>query len=287
MKLWKMNGLGNDFAVVDARAAPFAPPAEGIVALADRRTGIGFDQLVTLGPPRAGGDVFMGIHNADGGAVSACGNATRCVAALLMGETGREEAVVETAAGDLSARRGRDGRIVVDMGAPRLSPAQIPIAPAAGTGRDLAVPAATAAGLGTGTAVGMGNPHVVFFVEDPAAVDLPAVGPAVEHDPLFPERVNASFAAVRPGGGIVARVWERGAGATLACGTAACAILVAAHLTGRTGRAARVHLPGGALDIAWLPSGTVTMEGPVALEFEGEIDPATLCWRRAADGTAA
>lgn len=283
LRFFKMNGLGNDFALVDARTAPFAPGPDAIAALADRVRGIGFDQMIAVEPPKGAGDAFMRIHNADGGEVAACGNATRCLADRLIDETGRAEVAIETAAGLLAARRADADRIAVDMGVPRLAAAEIPLAAPAPDTTAVPVPAADAFGLPPAVCVNVGNPHAVFFVPAAAAVPLARAGPAIEREPLFPERVNVSFASPRADGGFDVAVWERGAGATRACGTAACAVAVAAHRTGRArerGRPIAIHLPGGRLDVAWRPDGHATMEGPVAFEYAGTIDPVTFAWRR-------
>ena len=266
----KMHGLGNDFVVLDARSQPAARLSEAAVrAVGDRRRGVGFDQLLTV-EPSARGDAFMRIHNPDGSESGACGNGTRCVAALLMEQTGRSELVIETAAGLLKARRGADGLVTVDMGEPRLDWQQIPLARAMDTLKldyakgPLAAPAA----------VNMGNPHVVFFVPDAEAIDLPALGPQIETDPLFPQRTNVNVASLRADGSLRLRVWERGAGITLACGSGACATLVAAVRRGViSGRSARIHLNGGPLTIEWAADNHVLMTGPVATSFAGTLAP--------------
>ncbi len=223
-----------------------------------------------MAPPRRGGDLAMRIWNADGGEVESCGNATRCVARLVMAETGRDVARIETAGGDLICRPVADGRIAADMGRPDFDWARIPLA----REMDTAVLDYTHGGLERPAAVNVGNPHVVFFVEDAAAVDLGALGPAIEHDPLFPQRINVSLAQVVDRERIILRVWERGAGLTRACGTAACAALVCAARRGLTGRAAEVCLPGGALSIEWRAADDhIVMTGPAALSFEGRVGP--------------
>ena len=260
----KMNGLGNDFVVVEARHAPFAPGPDEARAIADRASGIGCDQLIAI-EPSANADAFMRIWNADGGEVGACGNATRCVGWLLMNATGKDEAVIETQGGLLPVRRAGPNAVSVDMGEPRLAWNDIPLARQMGT-RTLDF---SAGGLSDPGAVSMGNPHVVFFTED---VDLAAtIGPAVEHDPLFPEAVNVGFARVEAPDRIRLRVWERGAGLTKACGTGACAALVAASRRDLTGRRATLVLDGGELDIDWREDGHVIMTGAVAVEFEGTL----------------
>ncbi len=261
----KMHGLGNDFVVVDARDRPFAFDATTARAVADRRTGVGCDQLIVVGPS-AVADVAMRIWNADGSEVAACGNATRCVAALV----GRDCAI-ETAAGLLRARLD-DGGVSVDMGAPGLDWGAIPLAYAMDTA---AMPVGWD-GLETPFAVNMGNPHVVFFVADVAAVDLAAIGPTIERDALFPERTNVHVAQVAGPSAITARSWERGAGLTRACGTGACAVAVAAIARRLAAAPVTVHLPGGPLVIDWAPGGGVTMTGPATHVFTGDLPDALL-----------
>ena len=264
----KMHGLGNDFVVVDARKSPFALDDGRARALADRREGVGCDQIVVLEPPRNGrADVFLRFWNSDGSEVDACGNGTRCVAALLMNELGRDRVVIDTDAGMLECRADGNGRIAVDMGEALLGWRDIPLAREADTlNLDLGV-----AELGEAVAVGLGNPHAVFFVGDAEAVDLARIGPALEHHPLLPERANIEIAQVNAEDRIRLRVWERGAGLTRACGTGACATLVAAARRGIAGREAEVVLDGGALRIAWRDDGHVLMTGPAAESFRGTL----------------
>jgi len=237
----KMHGLGNDFVVIDGRACPVALDAGRMRAIADRRTGVGFDQLVIIGPSETA-DAGMTLFNADGSPVEACGNATRCVAALLMAETGREAVTIEGPVGPLRCRAAGEGRITAEMGPVRTGWRDIPLAREADTlALDLGLP-----GFGPATAVSMGNPHVVLFVDDVAALDLGALGPRLEHHPLFPERANVEFIAVEAPDRLRMRVWERGVGETRACGSGACAAVVAAHRRGLAARAASVVLAGGA-----------------------------------------
>ncbi len=272
----KMNGAGNSILVVDERGT--TPSLTGDMARALCRGPLAFDQLMALSDPAAGGgaDAAVRIFNTDGSRAGACGNGSRCVA-WFMAETGGGEAAGETVVLDVdgarvSCRREGSSRFTVDMGPPRLGWRDIPLREAADTlSLDLG-DAPAAAGLGRPAAVGMGNPHAVFFVRDATAIDLAAIGPRFEHHPMFPDRVNVSFAEVRGPEEIRLRVWERGAGATLACGSAACATVVAASLRGLTGRRARVALPGGELDIDWRADGTVMMTGPVELEHRGRLD---------------
>ncbi|UFN49946.1 diaminopimelate epimerase [Roseomonas sp. OT10] len=270
----KMHGLGNDFVILDARAADLPLTPERIAAIGDRRRGVGFDQLIVLEPGAAGHDAFMRIANPDGSASGACGNATRCVAHLLMAESGGDQAVIRTIAGDLRAVAREGGLIEVDMGAPRLDWRDVPLARAMDTLHlPLARPGFEHAGVADPAACSMGNPHATFFVPDLAAIDAGALGPGLEHDPLFPERANIGFAEVLGPDRILLTVWERGAGLTLACGSGACAALVNAHRRGLTGREATVILPGGELRIAWRESdGHVLMTGPVATAFQGTLE---------------
>jgi diaminopimelate epimerase len=266
---FKMHGLGNDFVVLDFRrgAVPFGAAAAR--RLADRRTGIGCDQVIVLEPPRhAAAQVFMRIRNADGGEAEACGNATRCVADLIYRETRDPQMRIETAAGLLEAETLADGSFAVDMGPARTAWHEIPLVRAMDTDRvDL-----SAGPLREAVCTNIGNPHATFFVENLEAVDLAAVGPALEHHPIFPERANIGVAEIRDDGSIRLSVWERGAGITPACGSGACAALVAAHRRGLAERRAAVELDGGTLDIAWREDGHVIMTGPATLSFEGTFD---------------
>ncbi|MBQ1543357.1 diaminopimelate epimerase [Caulobacter sp. CCUG 60055] len=270
----KMNGLGNDFVVVEARTAPFRPEAAEARAIADRDAGIGCDQIVSIEPsPGQGGDAFMRIWNADGGEVEACGNATRCVGWLLMEASGRDRAVIDTVVGPLVASRAGERRVAVDMGAPRLDWRDIPLAEEMDTrGIELQVGPIDDPVLHTPGCVSMGNPHVVFFVPDAEAAPVTEVGPMIEHHHLFPERANVGFAQIKSPDRIRLRVWERGAGLTKACGTGACAALVAAHRRGLAGRKATVEMDGGELVIEWREAdGHVLMTGDVAVEFTGTL----------------
>ena len=269
----KMHGLGNDFVVIDARAAPFPLGPDTARAITDRRTGVGCDQLIVMEPPRdQRADGFMRIRNADGGEVEACGNGTRCVAALVMAEGHGAHCTVETLAGLLEADAAGAGWVAVDMGEARLDWREIPLAREMDTlhlelSRD---------GLSDPLAVNMGNPHAVFFVEDAEAVALDVLGPDLEHDPLFPERANIGAAQLIGTDRLRLRVWERGVGVTRACGTGACAAAVAAHRRGLTGRRVEVVLDGGPLSLEWRDDGHVIMTGPVATAFTGTLNGALL-----------
>jgi diaminopimelate epimerase len=242
----KMNGLGNDFVVVEARTEPFTPSAEEVRALASREGGVGCDQVIAIERSQGGADAFMRIWNADGGEVEACGNASRCVAWLMMEATGRDAVALATTGGRLAASRAGDRLVTVDMGPPRLDWRDIPLAEEMDTrGVELQVGPIDAPHLHTPGCVSMGNPHVVFFVSDVEAAPVKQVGPMIEHHMLFPEGVNVGFAEVRASDRIALRVWERGAGETQACGTGACAAVVAANRRGLAGRNVAVELPTG------------------------------------------
>ncbi|WP_158916335.1 diaminopimelate epimerase [Caulobacter sp. S45] len=268
----KMNGLGNDFVVVEARGAPFRPTPEEVRAIADRESGIGCDQLIAI-EPTANADAFMRIWNADGSEVSACGNATRCVGWLLMQAKGDGRATIETLAGLLTTWAAGPRAVTVDMGAPGLGWRDIPMAEDMDTrGVELQVGPIDAPHLHTPGCVSMGNPHVVFFVANAELAPVREVGPMIEHHLLFPEGVNVGFCEVREPDRIRLRVWERGAGETKACGTGACAAVVAASRRGLAKRRATVTLDGGDLKIDWREDdGHVLMSGPVAVEFTGVL----------------
>ncbi len=258
----KMHGLGNDFVVFDARAQPLALTADQVRALSDRHTGIGCDQLFVLeASDRA--DAFMRIWNADGGEVSACGNGARCVAALLGGSP-----VIDTAGGLLHAEAGA-AAATVDLGRPRFEWDAVPLAYAMDT---LDLPLAWD-GLARPGAVNVGNPHLVFFVPDVDAVPLGVLGPVIEHDALFPERINVGVAQVIDEGHLKLRVWERGAGLTRACGTGAVAAALVAMQRGLVGRSVTVGLPGGDVQVEWRADGHVTLRGPAVTVFVGQVDP--------------
>ena len=269
----KMHGIGNDFVVLDQRRDPVPVGAAAARALADRHTGIGCDQLLLLEPPRdARAQVFMRILNPDGSEAEACGNGTRCVATLIARETGQPDVAIETNAGLLRAAVADNGFTTVVMGPPRLAWRDIPLSREVDTLHvDL-----RRGPLADAVCTSMGNPHATFFVDDAEAIDLVALGPFLEQDALFPERANIGVATVRDGETIRLRVWERGVGITRACGSGACAALVAAHRRGLTGEFGTVVLDGGELVIAWPEHGSVLMSGPTALSFEGTFDAALL-----------
>jgi diaminopimelate epimerase len=269
----KMHGLGNDFVVLDGRRTAIAVDAATARVLADRRTGIGCDQVILLEPPRhPDAQVLMRIHNPDGSEAEACGNATRCVADVLRRETGDTRVQIETIAGLLEAEALPDGRIAVDMGPARTGWREIPLSRPMNTEHvELSL-----GPLSAPVCTNIGNPHATFFVDNTEAIDLVALGPALEHHPLFPHRANIGVAAITDRSNIRLRVWERGAGITRACGSGACAALVAAHRRGLAGRQAAVMLDGGVLEIAWRADGHVLMTGPVALSFEGSFNSGLL-----------
>lgn len=266
----KMNGAGNDFVVVNALERPFAPTADQIRAIADRAAGQGCDQIIAI-EPAEGADAFMRVWNADGGGVETCGNALRCVGWMLMQSTGRDRVVIDTVAGPTVAMQAPDGQVTVDMGAPRLTWDQVPLAEEMDTrGIELQIGPIDDPVLHTPGAVSMGNPHVVFFTDQQDDAFVRGSGSLVEHHPLFPEGVNVGFAKVIDHDHIRLRVWERGAGLTLACGTGACAALVATARRGLTARKATVIVDGGELIIDWdEATDHVFMTGPVEIERTG------------------
>ncbi len=269
MKLWKMNGAGNAFAIFDARSTPFVPSAEQVRQIA---ADLQADQVIAL-ERDATKDVFMRIWNNDGGEVFACGNASRCVGHLLLEETGKDRVTIQTEADMLKAFRAEDGLITVDMGSPLMGWEDIPLAEKMDVrGVDVKIGPMEAPILSRPAVVSMGNPHAVFFVADVDAYDIPAIGPLVEWHPLFPEGTNVGFAQIIDRDTVRLRVWERAAGLTKACGTGACAALVCAARANLTGRKARMIMDGGELLVDWRESDDrVYMTGPVELEFETNI----------------
>ncbi|GEM_PF-65889 len=267
----KMNGLGNEIVILDLRDSAFALTPELVVAIG-RGEGLAFDQLMALeAPQRPGTAAFVRIFNADGSESGACGNGARCVAWSLMRGTNAHEIQIETRAGLIACRRESEWRFAVDMGRPLFGWADIPLArPIEDT---QAIPLDLGGVPASAAAVNMGNPHAIFIVADLKAYDLGAIGPGLERDPLFPERANISLAEIIDRGHIRLRVWERGAGLTRACGSAACAALVAAANRNLTEREAQVSLPGGELEVSWRPDDHVTLSGPVEYEFERALDP--------------
>jgi diaminopimelate epimerase len=269
---YKMNGLGNDFVVVDTRAQRLRIGAAAAKRIGDRHRGVGFDQLLVIEPASGAGDAVMRIWNPDGSIAEACGNGTRCVADLLLKESGKPSLSLMTDGGLLLCRRTTDGRVTVDMGEPKLDWQDIPLAERMDTRTlDIQLGPIDAPVLFGPSAVNMGNPHCIFFVENAEAHDLKKIGPMIEHHPLFPERANISLAQVKSKGEIRLRVWERGVGMTLACGSAACATTVAAARRKLSDRKVKIVLDGGPLDIEWRDDNHVLMTGPTELNFTGEL----------------
>lgn len=265
----KMHGAGNDFVIFDGRHIPVELSAAQAKHVADRHFGVGCDQVIVMEPSQKA-DVFMRIYNADGGEVNSCGNASRCVAWLIMQEHQLSSMTLETLAGVMTCNAAGERQVTIDMGEPKLGWKDIPLSQEMDTLHlDIEVRE-----LKDGVGVNMGNPHAVFFVENAAKVNLGVVGPLLENHSLFPERANISVAQVIDDNDIRLNVWERGAGMTLACGTAACATAVAAGLRKLVDRSRPVSitLPGGTLRIEWKDNHHVMMTGPVATAFTGTID---------------
>ena len=274
----KMNGIGNEVVVLDLRADP-VPVTEADARAIARPAAVPFDQLLALYPPKTPGtEAFVKIYNSDGSEAGACGNGMRCIAALAAKSSGKDALAFETMAG-LILCSVEGGTIIVDMGKPRLRWDEIPLAEEFRDTRmiELQIGPIDAPILHSPSAVSMGNPHVIFWVDDVNAYDLARVGSLLENHPIFPERANISLAQVQGPDHLLVRTWERGAGLTRACGSAACAAAVAAVRTKRTGRKATVSLPGGDLLIEWRAiDDHVLMTGPVETEFEGRLDQAML-----------
>ena len=273
----KMHGLGNDFVVIDARTGKpgYGVAIDGVraAAIADRRTGVGCDQFIIIeDAPDTASDAFMRIRNADGGEVDACGNATRCIGAVLLDETGSDEVRVRTGADLLTVSRAGYGLVTVDMGVPRLGWEDIPLNAEADTLHlDL-----SCGPLSDPAAASMGNPHATFFVEEMGSVPIALVGPELEHNPVFPERANIGVAQILAPDRMRLRVWERGVGLTSACGTGACAAVVNASRRELGNRRMVVVVDGGELLIDWredrpLGAGRVFMTGPAETSFSGRI----------------
>lgn len=258
----KMHGLGNDFVVLDWRADRGELTPALAIALADRHRGVGYDQIAVITPASNGHDANLAFFNSDGSPSSTCGNATRCIARMLLDETGRTSLSLSTARGVVHARDAGDGLTAVNMGAPQIDWRDIPLAEEIDT---LVLPIE-----GGPTATGMGNPHCTFFVDNAEAVQLDQFGPRYEHHPLYPERTNVQVAQVLGPDHIRMRVWERGTGITLASGSSSCATVVAAARRGLTGRDVRVDLDGGTLRVVWAEDG-VWMTGPTMHVFSGVL----------------
>jgi diaminopimelate epimerase len=274
----RMNGLGNEIVVVDLRGSQATVSAQEARAAA-QPPAAPYDQLMTLHAPRTPGtDAYVRIYNNDGSEVGACGNGTRCIASLLFDETGKNALTFETRSGLLNCwKADAPGFVTVDMGKPRFAWNEIPLAEEFRhtRGIELQIGPIDKPILHTPSVVSMGNPHAIFWVDDVDAYDLAQIGPLLENHPIFPERANITLANIKARDHIVIRTWERGAGLTQACGSAACAAAVAAARLKRTERKARVTLPGGDLFVEWRAEDDhVLMTGPVALEGSGNFDPA-------------
>ena len=274
----KMNGIGNEIVVVDLRVGGGAISAAEARAAAAPQGGAPYDQLMALYPPRTPGtDAFVRIYNNDGSEAGACGNGMRCIASLLARESGKDRLSLETTAGLLDCWKTPSGQFTVDMGPPRFKWNEIPLAEEFRDTRaiELQIGPIDQPVLHSPSVVNMGNPHAIFWVDNVATYDLARLGPMLENHPIFPERANITLAQIVSRDHIVIRTWERGAGLTLACGSAACAAVVAAARLRRCDRQVTVSLPGGDLQIEWRAADDhVLMTGPVAFEFEGRFDPA-------------
>ena len=274
-----MNGLGNDFVVLDARRGAFQFNEASALKIADRRHGVGCDQVIIM-QPSAKADVYMRILNADGSEVSACGNATRCIAWIVAQETGKSQLSIETKAGLLSADVASEQSITIDMGEPKFGWQDIPLAEEFRDTRafELQIGPIDNPVLHSPSAINVGNPHAIFWVDDVDAHDLSRFGPLLENHPIFPERANISLAQITSPSSLRLRTWERGSGLTKACGTAACAAAVCAVRKKFTGRSVRVSLPGGDLLIDWRADNHIMMTGPAQLDFLGELEAETMAW---------
>lgn len=285
----RMNGIGNEIIVADMRGrADTVTPAAALALDANPATK--FDQIMAIHDPKtAGTDYYIAILNSDGTPAQACGNGTRCVVQALAAETGRKTFTFETLAGILSATEHADGQISVDMGTPRFGWQDIPLAEEFRDTRmiELQVGPIDAPVLHSPSAVSMGNPHAIFWVDrDVWSYELDRFGPMLENHPLFPERANITIAQVTGPDALAIRTWERGAGLTRACGSAACAAAVAAARTRRTGRSVNLTAPGGPLHVEWREDDHVVLTGAAEWEFSGTFDPATGAWQRDAESAA-
>jgi diaminopimelate epimerase len=276
LEFTKYHGLGNDFILIDNRQStePLLTP-EHAVKWCDRHFGIGADGVIFALPGQNGTDYTMRIFNSDGSEPEMCGNGIRCLGRFLadleIAETGsaKEKFTIHTLAGLITPKLTLDGQITVDMGEPRLLAGEIPTTLAAADQKVVDVPLEVARQPWAVTCVSMGNPHCITFVEDVVAIPLEQIGPQFEHHSVFPQRTNTEFIQVVKSDYLKMRVWERGAGITLACGTGACASLVAGVLNGKCDRKATVELPGGCLEIEWAADGRLYMTGPTEKAFSG------------------
>lgn len=268
----KMHGLGNDFVVLDARTRALDLSEAQVRRISDRHRGVGCDQFIIIRPARdSQADAFMEIRNCDGAEVEACGNATRCIAKLLTAETGKDQVTIQTLAGLLTGQANTQG-YSVDMGLARTAWHEIPLARECDT---LAVPFGRSDAPDP-IATNIGNPHGTFFVDDAETINLARIGPELEHDPWFPARANIGFASLTAPDTLRLRVWERGVGITMACGSAACAAVVASARRGLTSRRVRIDMDGGPLFMEWLENGHVLMTGAATEVYQGTINPALL-----------
>ncbi len=262
----KMHGAGNDFVVIDRREVSDPLPERLLASIADRHMGVGCDQVVLIESPVNGADIRFRFHNADGSEAGACGNGTRCAAAIVMRDQERRDLSIETITAVLQADMESSGRVIVDMGPARTDWHEIPLSRDVDT---LHLPLEMD-GLPRPVGVGMGNPHCVFIVEDAEAIDIERIGPAVEHNALFPDRTNVEFLMRLVDGRWRMRVWERGVGVTMACGSGVCAAVVAASRRGLLdARQADFVVDGGVLSAAWHENGHVFLSGPIATSFTG------------------
>jgi diaminopimelate epimerase len=264
-KFVKMHGCGNDFVIIDDRKDETHLSPENIRLISDRYLGIGCDQLIVI-KPSSKADCLIKIYNADGSEAGACGNATRCVASIIMQENQQDSMSIETITRILPVRRAGD-LFEVNMGMPRLNWQEIPVS------REMDIENINMGleSLPVGIAVNMGNPHIVFFVKRVDYLDIVRLGPRIENDSLFPERVNVNFAEILDDQTIKLRVWERGTGETMACGSGACATFVAASRKGLIGKKAKTLLKGGELNVAWSEDNNILMIGPAVKVFEGSF----------------
>jgi diaminopimelate epimerase len=265
----KMHGLGNDFVIFDCTKSEQSFSKEDIINISDRRTGVGCDQVLVVEKPHSSADIFMRIYNSDGSHAQACGNGTRCVARMFMDNAALDSCTIETVAGLLECSRTDNNLIQVDMGKPLLNWNEIPLSHESDT-MNLGI---SEGPLGNAVAVNVGNPHVVFFVDKLSNIDVQKIGSEVERHVLFPERTNVEFVQVMSSDRLRVRVWERGAGITQACGSGACATIVAAVLKGKSGRKAEILLDGGSLNLEWREGDRhILMEGPAEYVFYGATD---------------
>ena len=262
----KMHGLGNDFVILDSRKNNYILNKESIKLISNRRLGVGCDQIIEITDSKKA-DVYIKIYNSDGSEAEACGNATRCVAGLLFASEPNKEVTIETIAGILKAETEKNGFIKIDMGEPNFFWKDIPLL------KDIKKINFDDYSLKNGFAINIGNPHIVFFVDDLSSIDIDKIGPIIENDPLFPKKVNVEICKVINKNKIIVEVWERGAGKTLACGSGACASLIAAHKLGYTKSESEVVLTGGSLHIKWNVNtdNHVIMSGPIAVSFLGDL----------------